>query len=52
MRGVELIGAPIGNADFEKAFFYETKATAVVSKMVETIEMLHDRSAAAAHTLL
>ena len=28
------------------------RATAVVSKIIETIEMLHDRSAAAAHTLL
>ena len=51
MRGVELMGAPIGNADFEEAF-YETKATAVVSKIIDTAEMLHDRSAAAAHTLL
>ena len=51
MRGVEFMGAPIGDADFEESF-YETKATAVVSKIIETIEMLHDRSAAAAHTLL
>ena len=52
MRGVELMRAPIGNPDFEEAF-YETKATAVVSKIIDTgTEMLHDRSAAAAHTLL
>ena len=51
MRGVELTGAPIGDAAFEEAV-YETKASAVVSKIIETIEMLHDRSAAAAHTLL
>ena len=40
--------APIGDADFEEAF-YETKATVVVSKIIDTTEMLHDRSAAAAH---
>ena len=52
MRGVELLGAPIiGDTDFEEAF-YEAKATAVVSKIIDTTEMLHDRSAAAAHTLL
>jgi len=51
MRGVEFMGAPIGDRDFEKAF-YEAKATAVVSKIIATTEMLHDRSAAAAHTLL
>jgi len=51
MRGVELMGAPIGDTDFEEAF-YEAKATAVVSKIIDTTEMLHDRSAAAAHTLL
>ena len=45
------MGAPIGDTDFEEAF-YEAKATAVVSKIIETTEMLHDRSAAAAHTLL
>ena len=51
MRGVEFMGAPIGDTDFEEAF-YEAKATAVVSKIIDTAEMLHDRSAAAAHTLL
>ena len=51
MRGVEFMGAPIGDTDFEDAF-YEAKATAVVSKIIATTEMLHDRSAAAAHTLL
>ena len=45
------MGAPIGNPDFEAAF-YETKATAVVSKIIATTERLHDRSAAVAHTLL
>ena len=45
------MGAPIGDRDFEEAF-YEAKATAVVSKIIDTAEMLHDRSAAAAHTLL
>jgi len=51
MRGVEFMGAPIGDRDFEEAF-YEAKATAVVSKIIDTAEMLHDRSAAAARTLL
>ena len=51
MRGVEFMGAPIGDTDFEEAF-YEAKATAVASKIIATTEMLHDRSAAAAHTLL
>ena len=50
-RGVELMGAPIGNPNFEEAF-YKTKATAVVSKIIATTEMLHSRSAATAHTLL
>ena len=45
------MGAPIGDRDFEKAF-YEAKATPVVSKIIDTAEVLHDRSAAAAHTLL
>ena len=48
---MEFVGAPIGDTDFEGAF-YEAKATAVVSKIIATTEMLHDRSAAAAHTLL
>ena len=51
MRGVEFMGAPIGDTDFEEAF-YEAKATAVASKIIATTEMLHDRSAVAAHTLL
>ena len=46
MRGVELMGAPIGDTDFEEAF-YEAKATAVASKIIATTEMLHDCSAAA-----
>ena len=50
MRGVEFMGAPIGDRDFEDAF-YEAKATTVVSKIIDTAEMLHDRSAAAAHSL-
>ena len=50
MRGVEFMGAPIGDMDFEEAF-YEAKATAVVSKIIDTAEMLHDRSTAALQLL-
>ena len=46
------MGALSGDLGFEEDYYNNNKATAVVRKIDTTVKLLHDRSCAAAHSLL